>query len=187
MKYDPETKLANQIREELRGLRRRLTQDPDACPAIWVIQHVLACSQRPLRDHPKFGESGKALPPEAGGHVINWVDRVQALGIRSILCLMHPKELRYYDGVSGIRGGLLELYRSRGFEVQHIQWADPAHAKSPAARESLRNQVHDIKRKAYSAFRALPKPVLLHCSAGIDRSAPVAAHISLREKTNGPG
>ncbi|MBI2132278.1 MAG: hypothetical protein HYT99_05620 [Candidatus Tectomicrobia bacterium] len=80
----------------------------------------------------------------------------------------------------------MELYRSRGFEVRHIQWADPAHAKNPEARKALRNKVHEIKRVAYSAFLTLPKPVLLHCSAGIDRSAPVAAHIFLNEKASEP-
>ena len=32
------------------------------------------------------------------------------------------------------------------------------------------------------AFDALPKPVLLHCSAGIDRTAPVAAYLAERAR-----
>jgi predicted protein tyrosine phosphatase len=91
---------------------------------------------------------------------------------------MHPKELRYYDGLAGMEDGLLALYRKMGFKVCHLQWADPAHAKTAEARAALRARVDEIKVKAYEAFRQLPKPVLIHCSAAIDRSTPVAAYIA---------
>ena len=99
-----------------------------------------------------------------------------------MICLMHPKELRYYDNLDGVPTGLLGLYKGYGLEVCHIQWADPAHAATPKDRGVLRNQVHQIKHQAYAAFTRLQKPVLLHCSAGIDRSAPVAEHIALSEQ-----
>lgn len=187
MKRDPETNLAKQIRAELWQARERLGRDPQANPLTWPIPCHLACSQRPLRDHPnqRFGGSGKPLPPEAGPEVIAWVQRVRDLGIRSVICLMHPKELRYYEGLQDMPGGLLDLYRSHGLEVRHIEWADPAHARTEEAREALRNRVREIKLEAYAAYRRLARPVLLHCSAGIDRSAPVAAYIALQERGTG--
>jgi predicted protein tyrosine phosphatase len=38
--------------------------------------------------------------------------------------------------------------------------------------------VDRIKVEASDAFERIPKPVLLHCSSGIDRSPPVAAFIA---------
>jgi protein-tyrosine phosphatase len=67
-------------------------------------------------------------------------------------------------------------------QIGHFPWADPAHEQSQKARLELKNSVHKIKIDAYEAYRELPHPVLLHCSAGIDRSAPVAAFIVLTEQ-----
>jgi protein tyrosine/serine phosphatase len=39
------------------------------------------------------------------------------------------------------------------------------------------------KQQVRDAFQRLPKPVLLHCSAGIDRSSPVAAFLSEHENS----
>lgn len=181
MKPNPETEIANRLRTELRQARDRLREDAAADPLVWPIPSSLACSQRALRDHPRFGGRGQHLPPEAGGEVVAWVSRVCALGVRAVICLMHPKELRYYDGLPDLPDGLLALYGSCGLEVRQLPWADPAHAKTPQARQALLNRVHEIKIEAYSAYKALPKPVLLHCSAGIDRTAPVAAYIMLAE------
>ena|SRR2546428_12816132 len=60
--------LMNPVEQEIRAkmwdLRKRLRDDPDACPIEWIIPTRLACSQRPLRDHPTFG-GRRPLPPEA--------------------------------------------------------------------------------------------------------------------------
>jgi hypothetical protein len=172
-----EKKFVGPIRDQMWALRRRLSVDPDADPLAWVITNQLACSQRPLRDHPLFRDQ-KPLPQEAGPYVVKWVERVRELGIQSVICLMHSKELRYYDGLTGLEDGLLDLYRKVGFRVRHLQWADPAHAKTEDARTALRARVEEIKVRAYEAFLQLPKPVLIHCSAAIDRSTPVAAYIA---------
>lgn len=42
---------------------------------------------------------------------------------------------------------------------------------------SFKSELQRIQKEALTAFDVLPKPILLHCSAGIDRSAPVAAFI----------
>src|ERR1044071_8785208 len=106
MKRDPETILANTIRQEIWRLRERLSRDPSGHPVIWTVPAHLACSQRPLRDHPAFqderGRPLRPLPSFAGPEVIAWVHRVRSLGVASMICLMHSKELRYYDGLEGV-------------------------------------------------------------------------------------
>ena len=172
-----ESQLAAIIRAEMWALRDRLRADPTADPLVWVSAGHLACSQRPLRDHPLFHDK-KPLPPEAGPHVVNWVERIAKEGICSIVCLMHPSELRYYNGLIGMEDGLLALYRHAGLQVCSLPWPDPAHGKDPEERKALRARVEVIKIKALDAFRRLPKPVLIHCSAAIDRSTPVAAYVA---------
>lgn len=124
----------------------------------------------------------KPLRIEAGPHVIEWANRVKSLGIRSVICLMHSKELRYYDDLTGMAEGLLALYSRNDFAVCSIEWPDPAHAATPEVRQALRERVTEIRVQANEAFERLPKPVLLHCSAGIDRSTPVAAYIISRQR-----
>lgn len=179
---DHERDLANRIRNELWGLRRDLQVGLESALLIWPIPGELACAPRPLRDHPVFGGSAKVLPLEAAPHLLSWIQRIEGAGIRSIICLMHPKEFRYYDLPGHHPEGLLSLYKERGFQVRHLPWADPAHARTEKARQELKSRVGQIKVAAYQAFRELPHPVLLHCSAGIDRSAPVAAYIVLQER-----
>lgn len=174
---DLENQLAETIRTKMWDLRAHLRSDPTADPLAWCVRDHLACSQRPLRDHPAFHDK-KPLPPEAGPYVVTWVERICRAGIRSVICLMHPKELRYYDGLIGMEDGLLVLYRQAGLRVCHLKWADPAHGKTAEEREALRGQVTAIKAKALDAFGKLPRAVLVHCSAAIDRSTPVAAHIA---------
>lgn len=112
---------------------------------------------------------------------MTWVERVvQENGIRSIICLMHPKELRYYEDLELDPDGLLGFYERNGILVRHLPWADPAHAKSAEERSRVLRQVEQVKVKALEAFKELPKPVLIQCSAGIDRTAPVAAYVVSR-------
>jgi hypothetical protein len=173
--------LREKLVKELSDLRGRLKADPNADPLVWLIRDQFACGQRPLRDHPKFqdqnGKPLRPLPPEAGPEVIAWVRRICGLGIRSVICLMHSKELRHYENLNDISGGLLALYRDQGLGVHHFPWADHAHARNSEERQALVEKIHKIKQEACAAYLELPKPVFLHCSAGIDRSAPVAAHI----------
>ena len=174
---DIERSIANRIRDGLRRLRREISAGNDSELVLWLLPGRLACSQRPLRDDKRFGGRGRQLPIEAAPAVKGWVERIaDEYRISSIICLMHPKELGYYDDLGLDPNGLLGLYRSRGILVRHLPWADPAHANS-AERSRLLREVERIKLDALKAFEELPKPVLLHCSAGIDRSAPVAAHI----------
>ena len=164
--------LEDSIRSEMWRIRHQIQDGDDSDLALWVIPQALACSQRPLRDHPRFvqkGRSPKPLPPEARLLVVNWVTRIKTeLGIRSIICLLDNSQLeRHYirGGLNLDGAGLLGYYESQGLVVKHIPTTDYVR---PADREMA---------EALEAYNELPKPVLLHCSAAIDRTTPVAAFI----------
>ena len=158
------------IRQELGRIRQQITRGNEFELIIWVILSILACSQRPLRDHPRFG-GHSPLPPEAKPEVVSWVDRIKALGIRSIICLLEPDQLdRYYirGGLNLHTDGLLGYYEECGFNVSHFPMTDyerPANA---------------LMDRVLEEFDRLPKPVLIQCSAAIDRTTPVAAFIAAR-------
>ena len=156
------------IRRDLMRLRQQIKQGNDSELVIWVIPNRLACSQRPLRDDPRFG-GRNPLPAEAKPIVVKWVDRIKGLGIRSIICLLEDDQLdRYYSrgGLNLHPSGLLGYYRQRSFRVRHLPMTD---YQQPA--KTLMDKVRE-------EFDALPKPVLIHCSAAIDRTTPVVAFIA---------
>ena len=161
--------------EQLRALGNRLEAGDDATLHVWVLDQQLACAHRPLRHHPRFGGSARNLSPAATDQVIQWAQTMLASGFVSIICLMHKTELAYYDELALGSDNLLEFYRASGFSVSHIEWEDPAHSKTqPALIARKRNEV---RARALDVYDVLPKPTLIHCSAGIQRSAPVAAYI----------
>ena len=160
-------KLATSIRAELRRIRRQIEAGDDSELAVWLLGGILACSQRPLRDHPVDG-GRSPLPPEAKPLVVDWVERVKSLGIRSIVSLLEEKQHeRHYirGGLDLHPDGLFGYYRSQGFDFCHIPLKD---YQTPS--ES------DMER-VLGAFNQMPKPMLLHCSAAIDRTSPIAAYI----------
>jgi hypothetical protein len=169
-------RLEGSIRARLFALGESLQSGDDSNLVVWVLDGALACAQRPLRRHPVFG-GRKPLPPEARNAVIEWVRRIAAMGFESIICLSHEKELKYYISLDLHPDGLLGFYRSSGLKVEHLGWPDPAHAQTSAERERRMALVDHIRVEASEAFERMPKPVLLHCSSGIDRSPPVAAFI----------
>ncbi len=179
-----ERQLEASIRERLRVLGDSLQSGEDSNLVVWVLDGAFACAQRPLRRHPIFG-GRKPLPPEARSAVIGWVRRIVARGFVGIICLSHEKELRYYEPLRLHPDGLLGFYRASGLEVKHLPWPDPAHAHTAAERKRRMALVERIKAEASEAYECMPKPVLLHCSSGIDRSPPVAAFIAMRQQAQG--
>lgn len=178
--------LEGSIRTQLRALGESLQAGDDSNLVVWVLEGVLACAQRPLRRHPVFG-GRKPLAPEARNAVIEWVGRIVAMGFASIICLSHEKELKYYMPLRLHPDGLLGFYRTSGLEVEHLGWPDPAHAETPTERERRMALVDRISVEASDAFERMPKPVLLHCSSGIDRSPPVAAFIAAKHVSRRSG
>jgi protein tyrosine phosphatase len=64
-------------------------------------------------------------------------------------------------------------YRKKGLHVEHIPVRD--RLRPPLSRGDLNN--------VWQAYQRLPKPVLIHCSAGIGRSRQAVCHIK-RELEN---
>jgi hypothetical protein len=167
-----------EIKLAMSSLGRRLEQDDNSEILHWVIPGKLACAHRPLRHHPLYGGSGKNLAKSASGLVRDWAEDVMAIGIRSIMSLMHDKDLACYAALDLRTTGLLEYYKNIGLQVAHIPWEDPHHKKS--APEQKREMLLRVRKEALSAYVRLDKPALLQCSAGIDRSSPVAAFVWVR-------
>lgn len=164
----------SQIAAQLRALGRRLSAGDESELAVWVIPDELACSHRPLRYHRLFGGSARNLSPEAAPYVRDWMELIAVYGIKSIICLMSPTEVGFYRDLDLGTADLIAFYESR-FAVQHLPWEDPAHSKSPPA--LIERKKRETRQRALKAFDELAKPVLLHCSAGIQRSAPIAAYV----------
>jgi protein tyrosine/serine phosphatase len=127
---------------------------------VWFVSPTLARSSRP-------GYPSHRVPRE---DVEAWVQKIKAAGIKSIICLLSD-ELDYYNQALGDKGGLLEFYRRQGFEVVSIPVTDIQFP--PMSNEAL--------ARVEAAFRSVSKPVLIHCSAGIDRTGASVEHLQRRD------
>ena len=124
-----------------------------------LVQRIPSC---------RCGCCRQPLPPEARELVVEWVERVKSQGIRSIVSLLEETQHeRYYlrGGLGLHPEGLFGYYRSQGFSFCNIPLTD---YQTPS--ESQMERILE-------AFDCMPKPVLLQCSAAIDRTSPVAAYI----------
>lgn len=127
-----------------------------------VIAGKLARWNRP-------GYPGKAV---SESDVEIWCNEVNRAGIKSILCLLDEEQLKFY---SELPGGLLGHFKSRGFEVGHVPVED--HKWPP---------LDDVElARVWVLFKSLPSPVLVHCSAGIDRTGAATKHILEKIKADG--
>jgi len=84
-----------------------------------------------------------------------WVEGIKRKGIRSIICLLDSDEMKLYEDLSG---GLVEYYLHQGLQVESIPF------------EQGRIPSEDQLQQVWEAYMTLPKPVLVHCSAGVDRT-----------------
>ena len=125
--------------------------------AEWVTPGVLARSQRP----------GYPVDRPDAGSVEAWARKARDMGVRSILCILDEPQLAHYDALGLDGGGLLDFYRAQGFEVRHVAADD--HKRPPLSEREL--------EQVWDAFQSLSGPVLVHCSAGRDRTGAALQHI----------
>lgn len=124
----------------------------------WVKEGVLARSSRPGW----WDDRDIALV------VREWIARVKAMGVNSIVCFLSTDELVRYYGSQGVN--LFASYREAGFQVMHVPVTD--HKKPPLDQAEL----HQLR----AALSALPPPWLVHCSAGIDRTGCAVKYLEAR-------
>jgi len=108
------------------------------------------------------GYSGGGKKPVGMGEVQRWIESAQSLGVVSIICLLAEEHLHLYPDAD-----LLGIYRAAGFEVHHIPVTD--HRRPPLTPQQL--------AAVLRAWQELARPVLIHCSAGIDRTGAAVEHI----------
>jgi hypothetical protein len=164
-----------EIRDAMRNLGRAIQCGDNRELVYWIMPDILACAHRPLRYDPVYGGSRRRLSSDAVLLIEEWVELLHVERIRSILSLMHDGDTDCYRSLPLGDGDLLAYLESRGFIVARHPYEDPAHKRTAEAQ--ARKLLLQTREEALRSFDQLPKPVLISCSAGQDRSAPVAAYI----------
>lgn len=114
----------------------------------WEIDGVLASSERP-------GFPNHTVPARV---VDQWLEGAGRQGIRSVINMLSEEEMAVY--YRRLEQPLAEYYTDAGLEVRQVSHEDMGVI---VTRSVLLDRVQ-------AAFDNLPKPVIIHCSAGAERS-----------------
>jgi hypothetical protein len=168
-----------EVRKAVAALKARQKTGNNSEVFCWIVPEQLAAGPRPLRYHQQYGGGGHNLYEEATPDVKNWARLARDGGIKSIICLMHARDLKHYEGLDMGTDSLIEFYKLSGFDVAHLPWQDTPDSR--AAEHLYRKKLIEIRERALEEYEKLPKPVMVQCSAGVDRTAPVAGYIWARK------
>jgi protein tyrosine/serine phosphatase len=127
----------------------------------WVIEGRLARSARP-------GYPSRSVEKEI---VLSSIDCWKSHGIRSVICMLTSDELLYYPETDG---DLLDLYRAGELVTRVIPVEN--HKEHPLNESEM--------DKVWAVYQTIEKPVLIHCSAGLDRTGAAVEAIMERETQN---
>lgn len=94
--------------------------------------------------------------------VDEFINEIVDCEVYNIICLLSEEESEQF--YSDLGGGLVEYYRENSLNVTHISVNDYS---VPALTEDEENQVIEAFKKYMENAEA---PVLIHCSAGVDRT-----------------
>lgn len=103
----------------------------------------------------------------AEAEVAEWVARAKSHRIQAIICLLDDEQLPYYKDVPG---ELLAYYEQAGFVVLSHPVQDHRQPPLPVVPP-------DVLASANSDFLSAAKPMLVHCSAGCDRTGAVVNYL----------
>ena len=122
----------------------------------WLPKHLLGRACRP-----GFGSDRQFIPAT---DVSRWIAAVKARGVRSVLCLLNEAELGWY---AHLPAGLLGAYRDEGLEAASL----PISLNGPGTLTRAELALLD------ELMLNLPRPVVIHCSAGQVRSRQAIDHL----------
>lgn len=105
---------------------------------------------------------------ETQAGVQSWLRSAKELGISSVICLLSHHQVRHFTLA---QVPLVRAYRDAGF---HVAWIPVADYKMPP----LNARECDL---VLSSFDNLPKPVVVHCQAAMQRS-PYAVNYILQHR-----